>query len=165
MSYGNQVVLNEAQLTRRLSAKDVHLTLEEFRARNTDNEISVQLVFQTTETSEARASRLLDLGEAALERLFGPETKYRVSVVTGQLDDKSQMNLTQSSIDYISKTTGISTMSSSEEIEDFVGSRCTTEFLLLSLIYSNTNLLPSPDLTITFPSGRILKAFRSQRFR
>ena len=167
--HASDVILDERQLTKRIEAKDVKRTLQDFEARRTPpTGDEVELIVRTKEETEARASTLLDLGEAALSRLFG-DLKFNISVITSQPDNTAHVRVSEKAVQRVAMACGISSAVNQRtgiSIENFVANRLATEYQLLLLSFNNTDLIASPSLLITlYPSGRTLNVSRSQQFR
>jgi len=165
----NQIVIDERQLTKSINARDVREAYDEFRQRAESKKLDgmpdADLFIQTDETSERRARELLDLGEAALERLFGTELKIDISVVTAQSTSSAKLRVTEAAVRRVAAATGLVGLGV-ETLEDFVAQRIATEYQLLLLRFLDTDVLPDPALTIEVrPSGRSLRVSRAQIFR
>ena len=168
--HSNEVILDEHKLTKRLTADQVKTTFSEFEKRRVGrlNDDHAELILKTKERTEARASTLLDLGEAALARLFGSSSRFDVSVITAQEDEVAQLRVTERGVQRIAAASGVSQAfrSGDTTVEDFVAKRVSTEYQLMLLSFHNTDLLSGPRLEITLrPSGRVLHVSRAQRFR
>jgi hypothetical protein len=162
----NAVVLDERQLTQRVSSNDVKLTFADFQKRvaKTDG-ADAELILSTTETTEARASSLLDLGEGALARLFGRDAKVDISVITSQSADSARLRVSAPGMERVAAALGVSGIDSTQ-IENFVAQRASTEYQLMLLKFNNTDLLPSVDIVLELmASSRTLSVGRQQRFR
>lgn len=162
----NAVVLDERQLTQRVSSKDIKSTFAEFQKRvaKTDG-ADAELILSTTEHTEARASSLLDLGEGALARLFGRDAKVDISVITSQETDSARLRVTKRGIERVASALSCSGIDSTT-LENFVAQRASTEYQLMLLKFGDTDLLPSVSLTLELvASGRTLSVGRQQRFR
>jgi hypothetical protein len=161
----NDVVLDERNLTRRVTKSDVQTTLEQFRSRASNDIGDVEFVVSTPEETEQRAKYLLDLGEAALKRLFGSDAKIDVSVVTSQPRPFAQLRLGENALEWVSRAIGVANIDT-QKLENFVAKRVSTEFQLMLYTFDNTDLLNDPTLSIKlWPSGRTLTVSRAQRFR
>ena len=165
----SEVILDERQLTKRIEEEDVKQTLLDFEGkRRSPTGDEVELIMRTTEETEARASILLDLGEAALTRLFGA-LKFNISVITSQPENRAQIRISQRAVQRVASACGISSSANQRtgiSIENFVANRVSAEYQLLRLSFNNTDLLSSPNRQITlYPSGRTLNVSRSQQFR
>ena len=188
---GNTVVIDERTLTSRISERDVQRTLDEFETltkgglndlngseglnglNGSDDE--VQLIIATTDDTEARARVLLDLGEAALARVFGKETRFDVSVITAQERTTARVRVSRSAVMRFAARVGILGGSkrkwdSAEMVrtvrtaETAVSSRLSTEYQLLLHFFGQTSLLVDPKLEINFGERRLTVA-RARRFR
>jgi len=163
----NSIVLDERQLTLRVDEGDIKRTYEEFQRMVdiSDSETDAELIISTTEQTEARASDLLDLGGAALARLFGSDARTDVSVITAQESVSARLRVSKSGLVRAASAMGIG-MLPEVELENFLSQRISTEYQLLLLKFEDTDLLPNPDITIeVLPSGRRLTVSRAQRFR
>lgn len=163
----NLVVLDERQLTRRVDENDVKRTFDEFQSRVTDSDTGVdaELIISTTEKTEARATDLLDLGEAALARLFGSDAQTDVSVITAQDSVSARLRVSKAGLMRTAAAMGLGTLAS-VDLENFIAQRVSTEYQLLLLKFADTDLVPTVDLTLELlPSGRSLTVSRAQRFR
>lgn len=165
----NQIVIDERQLTKPVSKQDVRETFEAFQKRvdsvATDGLPDADFLIETDDKSEGRARELLDLGEAALKRLFSTELKIDISVVTAQPTSSAKLRITEAAVRRVASATGLSGLGV-QEMEDFVAQKISTEYQLILLRFLNVDLLPDPALTIEVgPSGRSLNVSRSQTFR
>jgi hypothetical protein len=163
----NAVVLDERQLTRRVSDEDVRRTYEEFQQRTETGglDVDAELIMSTVETTESRASDLLDLGGAALARLFGRDARTDVSVITAQDAASARLRVSAAGVKRVAEAMGVGSVRT-EELENFLSQRISTEYQLLLLKFDNTDILPNPDITIELvPSGRTLVVSRAQQFR
>lgn len=173
---GNTVVIDERSLTSRISERDVQRTLDEFETltkgdlNGSDDE--VQLIISTTDDTEARARVLLDLGEAALARVFGKETRFDVSVITAQERTTARVRVSRSAVMRFAARVGIDggskrkwdTAETVRTAETAVSSRLSTEYQLLLHVFGQTSLLVDPKLEINFGERRLTVA-RALRFR
>ena len=167
--HASEVILDERQLTKRIKEKDVKQTLQDFEAqRRSPKGDEVELIVRTKEGTEARASILLDMCEAALTRLFG-EFKFNVSVITSQTENTAHIRISQRAVQRVAYSCGVSSSANQRtgtSIENFVANRVSAEYQLLLLSFNNTDIIASPNLQITlFPSGRTLNVLRYQQFR
>ena len=152
-----------------MSSRDVKQTYADFQKRvdANDDGLHAELILSTTETAEARASSLLDLGEAALARLFGADARTDISVVTHQRSNSARVRVTGSGLKRVTDMIGASRCSvSKEDFENFLAQRASTEYQLALLKFMNTDLIPDVNLTLELLStGRTLTVGRAQRFR
>ena len=154
-------VIDERQLVKPVSKFDVQ-TLTEFK-ESMGKHKGVRLIIETQETTQDRATQLLDLGEAMLARLFGDDDN-ETSVVTAQSETKAQIRVSSAATARVARAMGLASLEKAE-FEDFLAARIATENNLLLLRFENTNMVTSPVMTIEFASGRTLVADRAQRFR
>lgn len=172
---GNALVIDERQLTKRVGKSDVERTLDEFSALSRDYDDyedgdyndDAKLIISTTDSREARARVLLDLGEAALARLFGRDSKFDVSVITAQSETSARVRVMPTGLLRFAKRVGLEAPSESEQVEriqNVLSNRISTEYQLLMLTFENTDLLADPQLTIQFDK-RVLSVARARRFR
>ena len=159
----NHVVFNENDITKRITQKQVKTTISDFYKKQTSDKKS-ELIIKTTEETEARASHMLDLAEAAMARLFGSNSKFDVSVITSQTAERVSARISRNAVAYVASACGISSASSPEEIESFVFGRLLTEIQLLLLTFHESDLLEDPVISVKI-GDRTLRASRAQRFR
>ena len=167
--HANAVVLDERHLTQRVSGRDVRQTYENFQKRvdANDDGLHAELILSTTEVTEARASSLLDFGEAALARLFGADARTDISVVTAQRSNAARVRVTGEGLTRVTDIIGASHSSISKaEFENFLAQRASTEYQLMLLKFFDTDLIPDVDITLELLStGRTLTVGRARRFR
>ena len=158
------IVVDERRLTQRVDADDVQQTYAEFQQRVGVRDTDVRLIISTTESSESRASELLDLGTAALARLFESDASD-VSVITSQSENGARIRISKQAVRGVGSAMGLSTLDDIA-LENFITQRVSTEYQLLLLKFNNTDILPTIDLSVdVLVSGRCLHVSRAQRFR
>lgn len=157
----NELIVDERALTKRVTSNDVKQTLETFQINETG--VDVMLVVSTTTDLEARAKDILDLGEAALNRLFGSETKTEVSVITSQREETAKLHVTARALAAFAANAGVSRLEA-QELGDFLAARVSAEYQLLMLRFKDTDLLEKPNLELELP-GRSFTVQRKQVYR
>jgi hypothetical protein len=138
--------------------------------REDEKELHAELIVSTSEVDEKRASELLYLSEQAILRTLGnlPTLKVETSVVTSQLSTEATLVIYERGVRAAAQAYGLSTVGS-DEVEDFVVERASTEYRALLLRFYNTDILQgdhSPMLTVRLDlTGRTLQIQRTERER
>lgn len=160
------VVIDEKDLTRRASARDVELTNAEFGKRlDDDGDTLVKSLLKTTVQTEGQARVLMDLVEDALTRLMGGrlDLKMEIDVLTHQEHDVAHVKLSAAAVELVATSLGVRGLSV-RETEDLVASRLVSEYVLLLLRFHDTTHVARPHLTLVLPSGRTLRAERARSY-
>ena len=163
------IVIDEKDLTRRASARDVELAKEDFGRSleddSGDGSTLAKSLLKTTVQSEGKARVLLDLMEDALTRLMGGghALKLDIDVLTHQKHDVAHVKLSAAAVELVASSMGVNGLPL-KDVEDLVASRLVSEYELLLLRFHDTSHVSQPHLTLDLPSGRSLRAERARSY-
>ena len=160
------MIIDERLLTKRISPSAVQQTYDQFQKRTVNlDDIDVELILATTETTEERASQLLELATSLLTRLFG-DARTDVSVITQQQMGSAKLRVSKQTSRRVARALGVDSIGDTE-LETFITNRISTEYQLMLLKFNNTNILTADTISVQFlATGRRLEvSSRARRFR
>ena len=160
------MIIDERLLTKRISESAVQQTYDQFQKRTVNlDDIDVELILATTETTEERASQLLELATSLLTRLFG-DARTDVSVITQQQMGSAKLRVSKQTSRRVARALGVDSIGDTE-LETFITNRISTEYQLMLLKFNNTNILTADTISVQFlATGRRLEvSSRARRFR
>jgi len=160
------MIIDERLLTKRISPSAVQQTYDQFQKRTVNlDDIDVELILATTETTEERASQLLELATSLLTRLFG-DARTDVSVITQQQMGSAKLRVSKQTSRRVARALGVDSIGDTE-LETFITNRISTEYQLMLLKFNNTDILTADTISVQFlATGRRLEvSSRARRFR
>ena len=160
------MIIDERLLTKRISPSAVQQTYDQFQKRTVNlDDIDVELILATTETTEERASQLLELATSLLTRLFG-DARTDVSVITQQQMGSAKLRISKQTSRRVARALGVDSIGDTE-LETFITNRISTEYQLMLLKFNNTDILTADTISVQFlATGRRLEvSSRARRFR
>lgn len=161
------IVVDERRLTKRISPSTVQKTYDDFQKRvDTIDDTDVELIISTAETTEERASQLLELGAALLDRLFGSNARTDVSVITQQQKGGARLRVSKQASRRVASALGVGIIGDTE-LENFITQRVSTEYQLMLLKFNNTDIFTIDTISVQFMgTGRRIEVLsRARRFR